>query len=57
MIEEVVNKVQAKKPLSPEQARIDSLKKAKDVATKKLKAERDRQRVAKAREQIRLAMA
>lgn len=51
-LDEVINTI---KPLSPQQARIDSLKKQKDVATKNLKAERDRQKVAKAQQQIRLA--
>lgn len=51
-LDEVINTI---KPLSPQQARIDSLKKQKDVATKNLKAERDRQKVAKAQQQIRMA--
>ncbi len=32
------------KPLTPDQARIDGLKKQKDAAVKRLKAERDRQK-------------
>jgi hypothetical protein len=41
--------------MNPQQARIDSLKKQKDVASKNLKAERDRQKVVKAQQQIRMA--
>lgn len=40
------------KPLTPQQTRLDSLKRQKDTATKNLKAERDRQKVAKAQQQI-----
>jgi hypothetical protein len=40
------------KPLSPQQARIDTLKRQKDSVAKQLKAERDRQRIAKAQQQI-----
>ena len=40
------------KPLSPEQARIKSLQIQKDNANNALKAERDRQKVAKARKAI-----
>ena len=38
--------------LTPDQARIDSLKKQKDVATQRLKAERDRQKRQKAVQQL-----
>lgn len=54
-LEEVISTLKPIKPLSPQQARIDSLKKQKDVATKNLKAERDRQKIAKAQQQIRMA--
>ena len=40
------------KPLTPQQARIDGLKKQKENVGKQLKAERDRQKVAKAQQQI-----
>ena len=40
------------KPLTPQQARIDGLKRQKDNVAKQLKAERDRQKVAKAQQQI-----
>lgn len=36
------------KPLTPDQVRIDSLKKQKDAAAQRLKAERDRQKQQKA---------
>lgn len=40
------------KPLTPDQARIDSLKKQKDAAAQRLKAERDRQKRQKAVQQL-----
>lgn len=40
-------------PPTPQQARIDALKKQKDILTKNLQAERDRQKLAKAQQQIR----
>ena len=40
------------KPKTPEQQRIASLKLQKDNASKALKAERDRQKIAKARQTI-----
>jgi len=40
------------KPLTPQQARIDGLRKQKDNISKQLKAERDRQTVAKAQQAI-----
>ena len=43
------------KPMTPQQARLDSLKRQKDTISKNIKAERDRQKVAKAQQQIRLA--
>ena len=39
-------------PMTPAKARIDSLKRSKDAATKNLKAERDRQKLAKAQQTI-----
>lgn len=39
-------------PPTPQQARIDALKKQKDTITKNLQAERDRQKLAKAQQQI-----
>jgi len=39
-------------PMTPEKSRINSLKRTKDTATKNLKGERDRQKLAKAQQQI-----
>jgi hypothetical protein len=44
--------ITAIKPLSPQQARIDGLKRQKEAVSKQLKAERDRQKVAKAQQTI-----
>jgi hypothetical protein len=41
------------KPLSPAQAKIENLKQQKDIANRNLKAERDRQKIAKAQKTIR----
>lgn len=41
------------KPKTPQQQRIASLQQQKDNASKALKAERDRQKIAKAQQQIR----
>ena len=41
------------KPLTPSQARIDGLKRQKETVSKQLKSERDRQKIAKAQQQIR----
>lgn len=40
------------KPFTPQQARIDGLKKQKEASTKALQAERDRQKIAKAQKTI-----
>jgi Tfp pilus assembly protein PilN len=48
-ITEIVNPI---KPLKPDQARIDSLKKQKDAATQRLKQERDRQKRQRAVHQL-----
>ena len=50
-----VKPVKASKPMNPQQAKLDSLKKQKEVASNNLKAERDRQKVVKAQQQIRMA--
>ena len=39
-------------PLTPQQSRIDGLKRQKETITKQLKAERDRQKIAKAQQQL-----
>lgn len=44
--------ITAIKPPSPQQARIDGLKRQKENVSKQLKAERDRQKIAKAQQQI-----
>lgn len=44
--------IKAIKPLNPKQARIAALKKQKDNASAALKAERDRQTITKAQQQI-----
>lgn len=44
--------IKAISPMTPEQARIEALKRTKDAAAKNLKAERERQKLAKARETI-----
>jgi len=54
-LDEVIDTIKPIKPMNPQQAKLDSLKKQKDVASKNLKAERDRQKVAKAQQQIRKA--
>jgi len=52
-LDEVVATIKPIKPLTPQQSRIDTLKRQKDLASKNLKAERNRQRIDKAQQQIR----
>ena len=47
-----ITTVKSIKPLTPDQARINSLKKQKDAATQRLKAERDRQKRQRAVHQL-----
>ena len=54
-LDEVISAIKPIKPMNPQQAKIDSLKKQKEIASNNLKAERDRQKVAKAQQQIRMA--
>ena len=54
-LEEVISTIKPAKPMNPQQAKLDSLKKQKEVTSKNLKAERDRQKVVKAQQQIRMA--
>jgi hypothetical protein len=54
-LDEVIDSIKPIKPMNPKQAKLDSLKKQKEVASNNLKAERDRQKVAKAQQQIRMA--
>ncbi len=51
-LDEAVATIKPIKPLTPQQTRLDSLKRQKEIATNNLKAERDRQKVAKAQQQI-----
>ena len=52
-LDEVVATIKPIKHLTPQQSRIDTLKRQKDLASKNLKSERDRQRIDKAQQQIR----
>lgn len=54
-LDEVIGTFKPIKPLNPQQLKIDSLMKQKEVASSNLKAERDRQKVTKAQQQIRIA--
>ena len=54
-IDEVVKTIKPLKPLSPDQAKLDSLKRQKEIASKNLNAENDRQKVARAQKNIRKA--
>ena len=51
-IEEIISAIKPQKSLTPQQARLDSLKKQKDNISKQLSAERNRQKIAKAQKQI-----
>jgi hypothetical protein len=52
ILDEVAKFIKPIKPLTPQQTRIDGLKRQKDNISKQLKAERDRQKIAKAQQQI-----
>jgi len=54
-LDEVIGSIKPIKPMNPQQAKLDSLKKQKEVASNNLKAERNRQKVVKAQQQIRMA--
>ena len=47
-----MNILEVIKPLTPTQSRINSLKLQKDNVSKQLKAERDRQKITKAQQQL-----
>ena len=51
-IDMLIKEIATIKPLSPQQARINSLKLQKDNVSKQLKAERDRQKITKAQQTI-----
>lgn len=48
----VIKEITANKPPTPQQARINALKRQKESVSKQLKAERDRQKIAKAQQAI-----
>lgn len=48
----LIKEIATIKPLTPQQSRINSLKQQKDNVSKQLKAERDRQKIAKAQQTI-----
>lgn len=50
-----INEIETGKPLTPEQSRINSLKQQKERASTALKTERERQKKAKAAQQIQQA--
>ena len=52
----LIKEIASIKPLTPQQARINALKLQKDNVNKQLKAERQRQKVAKAQKQLSVAM-
>ena len=52
ILDEVAKFLKPIKPLTPQQTRIDGLKRQKDTIAKQLKAERARQKMAKAQQQI-----
>jgi len=52
----LIKEIASIKPLTPQQARVNALKQQKDNISKQLKAERQRQKVAKAQKQLSVAM-
>ena len=56
LLDDLIIEYGAIKPLTPQQARINSLKKQKDNATKALKVEKGRQKITKAQQQISTAL-
>ena len=52
----LIKEIATIKPLTPEKARIDALKRQKENASKALKMEKDKQKLAKAQKQMRSAM-
>ena len=48
----LIKEISSIKPLTPEQSRIKALQTQKDNANKALKAERDRQKISKAQQQL-----
>ena len=54
-LEEIIASIKPVKPLNPQAARIDSLKRQKAAVSKNLDAERDRQKISRAQQQIHVA--
>jgi hypothetical protein len=52
----LIKEVATIKPLTPQQARINSLKLQKDNVSKQIKSERDKQKIAKAQQQLTKAL-
>ena len=52
----LIKEIATIKPLTPQQARVNALKAQKDNANKALKAERDRQKIAKAQKSLNTAL-
>lgn len=48
----LIKEIASIKPITPEQSRIKALQTQKDNANKALKAERDRQKISKAQQQL-----
>ena len=48
----IIKEITSIKPLTPQQSRINALKTQKDNVSKQLKSERDRQKIAKAQQQL-----
>lgn len=51
-LDELIGNLKPIKPMNPQKAKLNSLKKQKEVASNNLKAERDRQKISKAQKQI-----
>jgi len=54
-LDELIGNLKPIKPMTPQQAKLNSLKKQKELASNNLKTERDRQKILKAQQQIRIA--
>jgi hypothetical protein len=52
----LIKEIASIKPLTPQQARVNALKLHKDNVNKQLKAERDRQKIAKAQANLQKAL-
>ena len=54
-LDELIGNLKPIKPMNPQQAKLNSLKKQKELASNNLQTERDRQKILKAQQQIRIA--